>query len=285
MKAPIIKIREVECKSAIGKCGFPGGGWVINPYVGCAHGCVYCYARFIKRFTGHTQPWGTFVDVRVNIAQVLRKQLTSPKYKKGTIYIGTVTDPYQPIEKEYELTREIIFILKDYKAPVSILTKSDLVLRDLDLLKEFKDIDINFTINTLDSKWNRLVEPYSPTVEQRFKAIRKLASAGITVFTMMGPLWPIFTDPEVLFSKFKEVGVSRVFAESFNTVGGNFVGVEKVLEEKYPQFLPQIKETLFDKEKFHEFYHQADKNLKRLSKKYNLPITSYFGSAHSGKFK
>lgn len=282
---PDIKIREIECKSAIGKCGFPGGGWAINPYVGCAHGCVYCYARFIKRFTGHTKPWGSFVDIRINIAPVLQKQLKSPKYKKGPIFIGTVTDPYQRIEKKYKLTKNILGVLKDYQAPVSILTKSDLVLRDLDLLKQFGKIDVNFTVNTLDNRWKRLVEPYSPTVEKRFKAMKKLTDAGITVFAMMGPYWPVFTNPEALLSKFKEVGVCHVFTESFNTVGGNFVNVEKVLKKNYPELLLRMKETLFKKEKFYDFYHQAEKKIKRLSKKYNIPVTVYFGSAHSGKFK
>ncbi|MFH1173016.1 MAG: radical SAM protein [bacterium] len=144
-----MKIKETQCRSAIAKCGFPGGGWAINPYVGCGHGCAYCYARFIKRFTGHIENWGDFVDVRMNIAEVLQKQLKSPKYKKGRIIIGTVTDPYQPVEKKYEITRGILTVLANCPNPVSILTKSDLVLRDLDLLKKIKKVDVNFTINTL----------------------------------------------------------------------------------------------------------------------------------------
>ena len=124
-----IKVREIECASAIGKCNFPGGGFAINPYVGCAHNCRYCYARFIKRFTGHAEPWGSFVDVRVNIAGVLEKQLRSKKYSNLQIYIGTVTDPYQPLEEKYRLTRNILETLLNHQNPISILTKSDLVLR------------------------------------------------------------------------------------------------------------------------------------------------------------
>ena len=280
-----MKIREVKCKSTIGKCGFPGGGWAINPYIGCGHGCVYCYARFIKRFTGHTEPWGTFVDVRTNIAQVLQKQLKSPKYKKGPIFIGTVTDPYQPLEKKYKLTKDILIALKDYQAPVSILTKSNLVLRNLPLLKQFREIDVNFTITTLDKKWRKLTEPHSSTTAQRFKAIKKLVDEGITVFAMMGPYWPIFTDPKALFSKFKETGVSHVFTESFNTIGGNWVGVEEILKKHYPHLLLQMKETLFDKENFNNFYRQAEKKVRKLSKKYHLPVTVYFKPGHAGKFK
>jgi len=123
-----LKIKEIECKSAIGKCGFPGGGFAINPYVGCAHACIYCYGRFIKRFTGHQEPWGSFVDARTNIAEVLKNQMRSPKYKGQVIYIGTVTDPYQPLEAKYKLMRKILEVLAGYDNPVVIMTKSNLVL-------------------------------------------------------------------------------------------------------------------------------------------------------------
>ena len=280
-----MKLREIQCKSAIGKCGFPGGGFAINPYVGCGHGCVYCYARFIKRFTGHTERWGTFVDARINIAEVLDKQLKSPKYKGGRIFIGTVTDPYQPIEKKYKLTRSILKVLMDYKNPVSILTKSDLVLRDIGLLKEFKNVDVNFTITTLDEKWKKLTEPNSSTISQRLKAMEELTKEGITVLAMMGPYWPTFTDPEALFKEFKKVGVKHIFTESFNTVGGNWIGVEKVLKKNYPKLLPEIQETLFNKKSFYEFYNKAQSKIRQLSKKYKIPVTIYFGLGHAAKFK
>ena len=280
-----IKIREIECKSAIGKCGFPGGGLAINPYVGCGHSCVYCYARFIKRFTGHTERWGSFVDARINIADILKKQLKSPKYKDKRIFIGTVTDSYQPIEKRYKLARSILQVLVDYKNPVSILTKSNLVLRDIDLLKKFKNVDVNFTITTLDERWKKLVEPNSPTVRQRLEAMKELVSEGISVFAMMGPYWPIFTNTETLFKEFKKAGVSHIFTESFNTVGGNWTGVEKVLKKHYPQFLSDMQDTLFDRKKFYEFYNKAENKIQQLSKKYKIPATIYFGFGHAAKFK
>jgi DNA repair photolyase len=280
-----MKVREIQCKTAIGKCGFPGGGLAINPYVGCGHTCVYCYARFIKRFTGHTERWGTFVDVRINIAEVLKKQLKSPKYKGERTFIGTVTDPYQPIEKKYKLTRGILQVLMDYKNPVSILTKSDLVLRDIDLLKKMKDVDVNFTVTTLDEKWKKLVEPKSSSIKQRLKVMEKLTKEGITVLAMMGPYWPVFTDPEVLFKEFKKAGVRHIFTESFNTVGGNWTGVEKVLKKNYPKLLPGIQETLFDKKKFYEFYNKAQSKIRQLSEEYKIPVTIYFGLGHAAKFK
>lgn len=280
-----IKVSEIKCTSAIGKCGFPGGGWAINPYVGCSHNCLYCYARFIKRFTGHTEPWGSFVDVRINIAEVLKKQLKSPKFKEGRIYLGTVTDPYQPIESKYQLTRKVLGILKDYGAKVSILTKSDLVLRDLDLLKQFKDIDINFTITSFDEKWKQLTEPGSVAVKKRIEAIKTLVKNNISTFVMMGPYFPYFTNPEEMLRKFKRIGVQRVFTESFNTVGGNWTEVEKMMRKSYPKLLPEMKEILFDKQKFEEFYFNEKQKLEKLSKALDLPLTIYFGQGHAAKFK
>ncbi|MDP2649349.1 MAG: radical SAM protein [bacterium] len=278
-----IQVREIECKTAIGKCGFPGGGWAINPYIGCGHNCLYCYGRFIKRFTQHLEPWGYFVDARINIAQVLKKQIKSPKFKSGQIYLGTVTDPYQPLEEKYKLSRQILEVLKDYPVSLSILTKSDLILRDLDLLKQFKNLDVNFTINSLDEKWKSCVEPESTSVEKRLEAAKKLSEEGIKVFAMMGPYFPNFTDPEKLFSEFKKAGISSVFTESFNTTGGNFTQVEEVLAKHYPSFLPTFAEILFNSKKFNEFYESERKKILSLSKKYNLPVTINFGQGHAAR--
>lgn len=280
----MIKIKETACKSAISKCGFPSGGWAINPYIGCQHGCKYCYARFIKRFTGHKEEWGNFVDIKVNLAEVLAKQLKSAKYKAGTIHIGTVTDPYQPLEKKFGLTRKILKVLNLHEVSVEILTKSDLVLRDLDLIKQIKNIDVCFTINTLDEKWQKLTEPLASPIENRFRAIKKLVENKIPCLVLMGPYWPIFTNPEKLFKKFKELGVTQVFTESFNTSGANWTDVEKVLIKNYPQFLGKIKETFFNHDKFFSFYSQEKQKIETLGKKYNLPVTIYFGLGHAGKF-
>lgn len=280
-----IKVREIECAAAIGQCNFPGGGWAINPYVGCAHNCQYCYARFIKRFTGHTEPWGTFVDARINIAEVLEKQLRSKKYRDQQIYLGTVTDPYQPAEEKYRLTRNILETLLHHQNPISILTKSDLVLRDLDLLKHFPSLDVNFTINTFDESWKKLIEPDSPSIQTRLQAIRRLTEEGISVFVMMGPYWPYFTKPDQMLPRFKELGVKAIFTESFNTTGGNWTGVEAALKQHYPKLIDEIREIFFNKKKFNEFYAEAEKELNSLADLYQLPTTIYFGLGHAGKFK
>ena len=278
-----LKIKEIQCKSALGKCGFSDNSFCINPYVGCSHACIYCYGRFMKRFTNHAETWGSFVDARINIAEVLEKQMKSQRYKNKQIYIGTVTDPYQPLEAKYKLTRKILEVLKDYDNPVSILTKSSLVFRDVDLLKRFKRIDVNFTIATSDESWKKLTEPYSSSIKQRLETAKKLNQKGIPVFAMMGPYWPFFTDPEKLFKEFKKAGIKRVFTESLNTIGGNYTEVEKVLKKDYPQLLKPMAEILFTPRKFYEFYNLEKEKIEKLSKKYHLPVTIYFNRGHASK--
>ena len=132
-----MKIKKIKAKSIIVKSNLPEGDFVINPYIGCQHGCKYCYARFMKRFTGHTEPWGSFVDVKINAPDLIPKDTN--KYKNKSIVISSVTDPYQPIERKYKLTRKILEKLVPFQPHLNLITKSDLVIRDIDLFKQFKN--------------------------------------------------------------------------------------------------------------------------------------------------
>jgi len=272
----LIQLKEIQCKSALSSCAFSVGSFCINPYVGCGHNCQYCYARYIKKFTGHNEKWGSFIDVRINIVEVLSKQLQLKKDNQKPLFIGTVTDPYQPIEKKYMLMRRILKVLETYENQITIMTKSDLILRDIDLLKTIKNIKTNITINTFNEKWQKLIEPLATPIKNRLEAIKKLRSANIKVCVMIGPYWPFFTDIEAMFRKFKELGVNELTTESFNSIGGNWDGVEKILKKYYPMVLPKMKEIIFNQKKFDEFYNRVGDKLRALSKKYNLPITIYF---------
>ena len=231
------------------------------------------------------------MDAKINIAEVLKKQMKSDKYQKGIIFIGTVTDPYQPLENKYQLTRKVLVVLRDFNAEeVNILTRSTLVLRDIDLLKQIKhngkiEGEVGFSIATLDENWRKLAEPYSSPIQARLDAMKKLSDEGLYVYAMMGPYLPYFTNPEELFAKFKEAGVKQVFTESLNTIGGNYIGMESILKKNYPELLPKINEIFFNKEKFDEFYNSASEKIKELSKKYSIPVTIYFKPGHAGKTK
>jgi len=183
-----MKIREIECQSAIAKCGFPGGGLAINPYVGCSHTCTYCYARFMKRFTGHLEPWGSFVDVKVNAVELLRGSVA--RAKPGRVWISGVCDPYQPVEKKYRLTRGCLEVLLRHGWPVTVQTKSPLVLRDLDLLQGKKDVEVGTSIATADDRLRKIFEPGAPPIVERIKALGVLHEAGVKTFAMIAPLLP-----------------------------------------------------------------------------------------------
>ncbi|NSW94529.1 MAG: radical SAM protein [Bacteroidales bacterium] len=160
--------------------------YVINPYVGCQHGCSYCYARFIKKFTGHTEPWGKFVDVRINAADLLIKEIR--KKKRGSVWVSGLCDPYQPLEKKYEITRKCLKILTDNQWPVTIQTRSPLVLRDIDIIKSSPNIEAGLSITTADDAIRKLFEPNAPSVGERINTLETLHCEGIRTYAMIAPL-------------------------------------------------------------------------------------------------
>ncbi len=190
-------IQEKRVKSILSKSRIPGVDYCINPYVGCSHGCRYCYATFMKRFTGHTEPWGSFVDVKTNAPEVLHRQMK--KADRGHALISSVTDPYQPIEERHKLTRRCLEVLLPHQSSVNILTKSPLVLRDLDLLKQFKEMEVGITITTDDDEIRKIFEPHAPPIEGRIQALKALFEAGLKTYAFIGPLLPM--NPEGLSEK------------------------------------------------------------------------------------
>jgi len=206
----MLAVKETQAKSVLNKSQI--FDYCVNPYTGCQVNCRYCYAAlFMKRYSGHKEAWGEFVDVKVNAPDVLRKQLL--RAKRGTVWISSVCDPYQPLEAKYELTRRCLKELLEKQFPVNIQTKSKLVLRDLDLLTEFKEIEVGFTITTSDEKIAKLFEPGASSVSERLKALEKLRTSGIKTFAFIGPLLP--GDPEKLVADLAGL-VNRVFIDRMN---------------------------------------------------------------------
>ena len=180
-------VREIRAKSILNKSKI--FDYCLNPYTGCQTSCRYCYARlFMPRYSGHKEPWGEFVDVKVNAVELLKKQLE--RAKKGTVWVSSVCDPYQPLEEKYRLTRECLEELLKKQFPVNIQTKSSLVLRDLDLFRRFDAIDVGFTIATDDERVARLFEPQASPVKERMRALGTIREAGIRTFAFIGPLLP-----------------------------------------------------------------------------------------------
>jgi DNA repair photolyase len=181
-----MKIREIKAKSVLSKSQVYD--YALNPYVGCEHGCVYCYAKFMKRFTGHTERWGEFVDVKINAPELLAHEVQ--KKQVGRVWISGVCDPYQPLEKRYMLTKRCLEILMDNGWPFTVQTKSSLVLRDIGTLKRSNNAEVGFTITTADEKMRRIFEPGAPPLKKRIEAMAKLHSEGIRTFAMIAPILP-----------------------------------------------------------------------------------------------
>ncbi len=229
----VMKIREVLSKSILSRTAIPGLDYCINPYVGCGHGCRYCYASFMKRFTGHLEPWGQFVDVKVNAPALLRRQLL--RARPGIVCLSTVTDPYQPLEKTYQLTRRCLEALLDYQFPVRLLTRSSLCLRDIDLFKRFKNIEVGLSITTHSESVRKICEPHSPSIESRLKALKTLRQEKIRTYAFIGPMLPL--DPvrmvTMLDGAVDEVLIDRVNYQNKVRSIYRKAGWERYLEEDY----------------------------------------------------
>lgn len=266
-----MRVKEIICKRILTKSRLPEGDYVLNPYVGCQHGCVYCYARFIKRFTGHTEPWGQFVDVKVNAVEALKEEIT--RAKRGCVILSSISDPYQPLEKKYKLTRGLLKVLLEHQWPIAILTKSDLVLRDVDLLKKFKDCEVGLTITFLDDKDRKKFEPHAAPISKRFEALRILHKNRIKTYGFIGPIFPYITDIPKLFVKVANMHVNRIFMEVLNTSAPNWAGVNKILKKSYPGLLPKYREIFFTKNDYHT---KLRREVVKLAKKHGVKCDFYF---------
>jgi DNA repair photolyase len=217
-------IKEVQAKAILSKSRVYD--YALNPYTGCQHACTYCYARFMKRYSGHQEVWGAFVDVKVNAADLLKVEVI--KKKPGRVWVSGVCDPYQPIEGKYRLTRRCLEILVEKQWPVTFQTRSPLVVRDIDILKRAKDLEVGFSITTADEKMRKLFEPAAPPIGQRIKALDDLHEAGISTFAMIAPMLPGAEDlPGLLQGKVDYIRVDRL-----NYSYANWVYNKHHLEEK-----------------------------------------------------
>lgn len=188
-----VEYRRIKVKSALSRSGLPDLDYALNPYVGCAHGCLYCYARSYVRIVEVSERWGYLVYVKENLLDVLRQDIR--RLKPGTVGVSTITDPYQPIEAVEELTRRAIRSLLKGGFKVSIQTKSPLVLRDLDVLLEYaRSVDVGFTIITMDESVASVLEPGAPSPKARAEALMRISRAGIRTWLFYGPVIPGVND-------------------------------------------------------------------------------------------
>lgn len=264
-----MKIREIKAKSIITKSGLPGADFVINPYIGCIHGCIYCYARFMKRFTGHLEPWGKFIDIKINTPDLIPKK--GSKYQGKNLIISSVTDAYQPIERKYQITRKILEKLIDLEPELEIITKSDLILRDIDLLKQFKNCSVAISLSVLDEKLRRDLEPLANSGERRIKTLKELHRAGIKTILFISPILPYLTDWQDLVEKTKGF-VNEYWFENFNPYYVARKNINQLLKKHRPELIEKYQE-IYSK---NAYWNEQEKKIRRFCDKEKVNYRVFF---------
>jgi DNA repair photolyase len=230
-------IREIQARAILSASKIYD--YALNPYTGCEHACSYCYARFMKRFSGHREPWGEFVDVKINAADLLEHEIE--RKKRGQVWVSGVCDPYQPVEARYRLTRSCIEILVSHGWPVRVQTRSPLVTRDIDILERGPDVEAGLSVPTADDRVRALFEPNAPPIGSRLRALDRLRGAGIRTFAMIAPMLPGAEDlAEILAGK-----VDFILIDRMNYHYGDWVYRKHGLRaERSDEFFQQTAEAL-----------------------------------------
>ena len=258
---PELIVKPVEVRSILSKSNLPVCEYSVNPYVGCTHGCKYWYASFMKRFTGHTEEWGTFLDVKI------WPEIKNPsKYAGKELFIGSVTDPYLPQEETYGRTRELLVQLKVSGAKLSIATKSDLILRDLDIIKTFPDARVSWSVNTLDEAFKKDMDR-AVSIERRLSAMEVFHKAGVRTTCFISPIFPGITDVEAIIRRAKD-HCNLIWLENLNLRGNYKAVILAYIKEKHPQLLPLYQE-IYNKGK-RGYWEMLDARLKAFTEEIGL---------------
>ena len=265
-----MKIKEIEAKSIIVKSGLPDTDFVINPYIGCMHGCVYCYARFMKTYTGHKEPWGHFVDVKINASNLIPEK--TDKYKNKSILMSSVTDSYHPLEIKYKLTRRILEKLIPLQPDLNILTKSDLVLRDIDLLRQFKKCLVTVSLSFSNEKITKQLEPLASSPERRIKVLKELHKAGIKTAIFISPIFPEITDWQKIIRKSKDF-VGEYWFENLNPYFSIQDNIIRFLKKSYPELINKYKQIWSGKS---DYWDKEEKKIREFCKNNKVICRIYF---------
>jgi DNA repair photolyase len=229
-----VEYLPVSCKTALSPSGLPGLNYSLNPYVGCAHGCLYCYSPATLRDRDLIENWGKILRAKVNIAEVLEREVR--RKKRGTVGVSTVCDPYQPLEAELGLTRKCLEVLSSHEFDVCIQTKSDLVLRDVDLIRP-QGFEVGVTIITTGTDLARKLEPGAPPPEARVRVLEEFSSRGVPTWIFLGPIFPEINDVEDGLRQIVEIASrtrSEILYDKLNLKPGVLDRLSPVLEALRP---------------------------------------------------
>ena len=262
----IIK-KEIQVKDYLTKSNLPASDYVINPYIGCTHGCKYCYASFMKRFTGHKEEWGTFIDIKR-----CDKKINTKKLENKTIFLSSVTDCYNQLEEKYKITRRILKELINVNCNLNISTKSKLILRDIDLLKQMKNLTVSMSINTLDENFKNDMDNASP-IKERLNTLRELHDNGIYTVLFMSPIFPYITKFKEIIEISKEY-IDEYWFENLNLRGDYKTKILLYIQEKYPKLINEYNDIYIKGNK--KYWNDLSKEIKDYCEINNVKYINYF---------
>lgn len=242
------KVNEITAKTIFTKSGLPASDWVINPYNGCLFGCSYCYAAQIARWKHPNEEWGTYLDVKMNAPELLKKELTSLEKRHhtrdfGSVFFSSVTDPYVGLEAKYQLTRQCLTVLADfgYEGMINIQTKSPMVTRDIDVLQRLHHVEVGCTVTTLDDTVSRFFEGIAPPVTKRIDALKTLHANGIATYAFVGPILPtVLSDKHQIveiLDALETAGVKTVWFEHIHLQGPVKERLYTFLKDTKPEYI------------------------------------------------
>jgi DNA repair photolyase len=247
-----VEYLEVQCKSALNPVKGMGFSWSLNPYTGCEHRCAFCYVRAFELRADRPPDdrYGRSIRVKVNVAGVLRGELSRKSWRKETVVIGAATDPYQPAEGRYKLTRQCLVALRDFSNPTAMITRGPMIVRDLDVLSELArraNLHITFSIPTVDNDIWRRTEPGTAHPKQRLRAIEKLVAAGIDVGVGMAPILPGLSDRpdrlEAVVKAARAAGATGLWAGMLHLKDGTREHFMSVLGKHWPELVPRYEQA------------------------------------------
>ena len=268
-------IKETVSKNIITKSKLPATDYVINNYVGCNHGCIYCYAEFMKRFTNHTEKWGEFLDVKKFNEEKFVKYLKKINSDKK-ILMSSVTDPYNPYEIKYKSTRNILKLFiqaNNEHIHLEILTKSLLIFRDIDLLKKIKNITVGISLNTLNDNLRRQIEPCAGSIKSRIEILKKLKGENIPVYLFVSPIFPMLTKLEEIIATCKDT-VDFIYFENLNLRGRYKKIILNFISKNFPEY-NQLYHDIYTKNK-KEYWYLLMEDINRLCKIYDIKYKTFF---------
>ncbi len=260
-------VKEINIHDYLTISKLPASDYVINPYVGCPHGCKYCYACFMKRFTGHSEEWGAFVDVKK-----CNKKIDIKKIENKTVFLSSVTDCYNPLEEKYKITRGILEQLVNINCKLSISTKSKLILRDLDLLKQMKSLVVSISINTLDEQFKNDMDNAS-SIKERLETLKILHDNGIKTVVFMSPIFPYITDFKAIIEETKDY-IDEYWFENLNLRGDYKKTILNYIKTKYSRYYDKFTDIYIKNNK--SYWQALSKEIDEYCNKNKIKYTNFF---------